>query len=216
MRTKSVLAASLLTLAGVATHSSAAAPICNLVVDPPGDVNNTIQGPAAFPEDGGLDLLGGDVASNAKSITAVIRVASDPGTSPLYAKRFIVDFAVAGLKNRPALAVAFTPQGTTYSGGYWGETASSTGGPGYVYPAAITATGKVVGKEIFITVPLEQFAGVPEIGAIKKGAKISNIKVSSNRRVPVVLQVTGQLFTADEATGKKTYAAGAKSCVTIG
>lgn len=210
MRTKAVLAASFLTLAGLATQSSAA-PSCNLVADPKGDVNNNYQGVGVFPADDGLDIISGDLATNAKTVKVVIKLAAPAGSATVYAKRYIASFKVAGTANPVAIAAAVTPTGNTFSAGYYGPT---TTGTGYTYPVT-TATGVIDGSTITVSVPLADLSAVPEIGTIKKGAKVSGITVTSFRRVPALTQVTGQVIEADPAAGKKTYAIGASSCVKI-
>lgn len=199
-------------LAAVADAAPAKKPACNLVVDPTGDVDNSIEAGAEFPEDGGLDIVGADIASDSKSITAVIRLANDAGSATLYAKRYIFQFNAAGAKNPVALAAAITPTGNTYNWGYYGTTSTGTG---YTYPAG-TTTGSITGKEIKITAPLSELAADENVGAIKSGAKISSIQVTSNRRVPSLTEVRGTLLPADTATGKTPYYASSPSCVKVG
>jgi opacity protein-like surface antigen len=219
MRVRAVLTGSVV-LAGSLTATAHAAPrrvvpACNLVTDAKGDVDNSVAGsPAAFPADDGLDILSGDVASNASKITAVMRLAAAPGSATVYAKRYITEAKVAGLANPLVLAAAVTPTGTVYSFGWAGTT---TGGQsGYTYSSK-AATGSINGSVITVTAALADVAGEASLGAVKKGAKVSGLRVTANRRVPSLTQVTGQVLVADEALGKssKTYAAGAPSCVTV-
>jgi hypothetical protein len=184
---------------------------CNLVVDPTGDVSNAYQGADVFPADPGLDLVGADVATGAKNVTAVIRLASAPGSATAYAKRYIAQFNVAGLANPMVLAAAITPTGTTYSFGWYGTT---TTGTGFSY-SATPATGSIDDKTITVSAALSDVAGEASLGVVKKGAKISGFSITSNRRVPALTQVTGTVITADEATGKGPYYAGNPSCVKV-
>lgn len=212
MRDKAILAASLLILGGLASQSTAAPKSCDLVTDPKGDVSNDYQGVGVFPADEGLDVISGDLATNAKTVKVVMKLAAPTGSATAYAKRYIMTFKVAGTANPVAVAAAVTPTGNTFSAGYYGPTATGTG---YTYPVTSTVVGVIDGSTITITVPLADLSAVPEIGAIKKGAKVSGITVTSFRRVPALTQVTGQVIEADPAAGKKTYAIGAASCVKV-
>ncbi len=181
---------------------------CNLVKDKAGDVSNDFEGVGAFPADPGLDVLGGDVASDGRNITAVMRLAAEPGDATIYAKRYITQFKVAGQANPMILALAITPTGATYSFGYYG---TSTTGTGWNYPG--TATGSADGKTIRVTASLADVAAIEQLGPIKKGAKISAITVNSYRRVPAVAQAPGQLVEADLSSGRTPYYAGNPSCI---
>jgi hypothetical protein len=187
-------------------------PSCNLVTDAKGDVSNKFQGVDAFPADNGLDLVGADVASDAKNITAVIRLANAPGSANVYAKRYIAQFRVAGQANPMILAAAVTPTGTTYSFGYYGN---GTTGAGFNY-SATPATGKIDGATITITAALADVAAEANLGAVKPGAEIKTFSITANRRVPSYTGAPGQVSVADDATGKGPYKAGQPSCVKVG
>jgi hypothetical protein len=199
---------------GLVSPSVFAAPkkACNLVVDPTGDTDDSIEGVVPAPADPGLDLVGGDFANDTKKATAIIRLANDPGSATWYAKRYIFQATIAGLKNPLILAAAITPTGTTFSWGYYGAT---TTGTGYNY-SATAAEGKINGKEIVITALLADIAGNEFLGAVKPGAKVNGITITANRRIPSLAQVTGFVYPADTANGKLPYAAGAASCVKVG
>jgi hypothetical protein len=215
MRLRALLVTSVLVTSGLATTADAAKappPSCNLVKDAVGDSSNSYQGAPVFPADAGLDIVSADVVSDATAITAVIRLNAAPGSATVYAKRYIAQFTVAGLKNPMVLAAAITPTGNTFSFGYYGTT---TTGTGYNY-SATQATGRITDKVISVTIPLADVAAEANLGAIKKGAKISAFAITANRRVPALTQVTGQVIPADEATGKGPYYAGNKSCIKVG
>lgn len=184
-------------------------PSCNLVKDATGDVSNKYQGVDAFPADGGLDLVGADIVSDTKNITAVIRLAAEPGSATAYAKRYIAQVNVAGLANPLVLAAAITPTGTTYSFGHYGATATGTG---FSY-SATPAVGKIEGKVITVGTTLANIAANTNLGVVKKNAKISGFSLTANRRVPAFTQVTGQVIVADDALGKTPYYAGGLSCI---
>lgn len=185
-------------------------PSCNLVKDATGDVSNKYQGVDAFPADAGLDLVGADVVSDTKNITAVIRLAAEPGSATAYAKRYIAQVNVAGLANPLILAAAITPTGTAYSFGHYGP--GTAGTPSFNYNAT-PAVGKVEGKLITISTSLANIASDTNLGVVKKNAKISGFSLTANRRVPAFTQVTGQVIVADDALGKTPYYAGGLSCI---
>jgi hypothetical protein len=211
MRVRALLVATAVVLGTGAAAADAAAPTktCNLVKDATGDVSNEYNGVGVFQPDAGLDLLGADVVSDSKNMTAVIRLAAEPGTATVYAKRYIAQVKVAGLANPLVLAAAITPTGTAYSFGYYGTT---TTGTGYNY-SATAANGKIEGKVITVSTSLANVASMAELGVIKKGAKINGFTLTANRRVPAFTQVTGQVIVADDAFGKGSYFAGGPSCI---
>lgn len=225
MRTNVVLAAAVLAAVAVAPAADAAPkkkkpapppPVCNLVRDPAGDVSNKVAGVVeAFPKDDGLDVLGADVVTDAKNITAVIRLAADPGTESdarLYAKRYILQMNVEGHQHPLLLAAAISPTGIVYSYGFYGPN-PTTGNVGFNY-SGTPAVGKMGEKVITIGTTLANIAAMEQLGPIKPNAKISGFTLTSNRRVPSLTQVTGQVMVADEATGKTPYYAGSRSCIT--
>lgn len=216
MRTRALLATAVVVAAGLSATAADAAPkprrippSCNLVKDATGDISNKYQGVDVFQADPGLDLVGADVVSDAKNITAVIRLASAPGSATVYAKRYIVQMNVAGLASPLVLAAAITPTGTTYSFGYYGTT---TTGKGFSY-SGTAAVGKIEDKVITVGTSLANIATMTQLGTVKKGAKISGLSLTANRRVPAFTQVTGQVIVADDALGKTSYLAGNPSCI---
>lgn len=219
MRAYALIATTALVATALAPAASAAPkkkkpapvpPACNLVKDAKGDVTRTLVAADLFPEDAGLDIVGGDVATGAKTVTALVRLAGPATASPLYVSRYIVEFNVAGLKNKVVLAAGVGLDGTTYNYGFY-DTSSPTGGS-YSYPG--TATGAVKENAVTITANLADLAGNEDIGAIKKGARISGIMVSTKRRVPpLTTSPRGQLVNADDATSKSSYSAGQSSCL---
>lgn len=226
MRFHAAVAAAVLAAVAVAPAADAAPkkkpkpkplppPACNLVTDPAGDVSNTLVAVDAFPKDDGLDLLGADVVSDAKNITAVIRLAANPGTADdarVYAKRYILQMNVDGLKNPLLLAAAISPTGIVYSYGFYGPN-PTTGNVGFNY-SGTPAVGKINEKVITVGTSLANIAAMEQLGPIKPNAKISGLSLTANRRVPSLTQVTGQVMVADEAAGKTPYYAGSRSCVT--
>jgi hypothetical protein len=223
MRVRAALTASTIAVTTLALSASANTKSCNLVVDPKGDTNNDffVQGqklPVGFPASGSVDLVGGDLASNGTAITAVVKLdAIDPNEQKVINRRYVVQFKPAGAKYPILMAALFEPTATTYSFGYYGPSTGvgASSDPVYNYPG--TATGQVNGNTISITANLADMAAVENVGAIKPGTTISALQVTSFRRMLGARVPPGYtVYEADTATTKKTYKAGAASCVTIG
>lgn len=217
MRARALLVTTSLLATGLGTVAAEAAPkrippTCNMAKDAAGDSSDDFAGAPVFPADAGLDIIGGDVASNGKNITAVIRLAQPPGQATAYIKRYIAQFKVAGQANPMILAAAVGPVGTTYSFGWYGP--GTTGDPAYNY-SGTPATGSIDGTVITVTASLADAAATEELGAIKKGTKVNALTITANRRLPAVAQAPGQVVTADEAIGKGVYYAGNPSCVKV-
>lgn len=208
------------------TVAAEAAPVkksCNLIVDAKGDTNDdyTVQGqksPVGFPESGSVDLVGGDLANDGKTITAVVKLdAIDPSEQKVINRRYVVQFKPAGAKYPILMAALFEPTATTYNFGYYGPSTGvgASTDPVYNYPG--TATGKVEGNTIVISASLADMAATENVGALKAGTKISSIQVTSFRRMLGPRVPPGYtVYEADVATTRLTYNAGAPSCVKIG
>ncbi|HVE98302.1 MAG TPA: hypothetical protein VNA12_03900 [Mycobacteriales bacterium] len=208
MRVRSVRTVALAAvIAGAGAGHAAPKRSCNLVVDPAGDVRNTVNG-VPVPNDPGLDLLGGDIATNAEFVTAVIRLATEPEPPTVYARTYLVQVN-AGLRRPLILAFDIGVDGTRYSWGY----ADST-----VYNYRGRATGRFDGRTAHITARLADIAADESLGAIKAGATMKGISLFSFRRVTSHTGVHGFVFSADDAFGKPsaTYRAGAPSCIKVG
>lgn len=169
--------------------------VCNLVKD---DATNDGTGigngfPAVAPNDPTLDVLSADVASNATTLTAVIRLAS-------------VDFAPTqgSAQTGHAYDVTFMARGTAVVvRGVIAPTGESwAGGKG-------KGTVDKVKKEVRIHVPIASLA-VP----FKPNEKLTELRATSWRWVGSVGEVT--LGLVDRANGVAPYTASAPSCVTVG
>jgi len=223
MTTRRAAAAALaLTLAATgAAHAAPKAkpkpkpkPLCNLVTDPSGDTfalryqdSYHTQGAPYGPQEDGLDLLGADFGSDAKSFTAVVRVknlSAAVGTAP-GGVEFDVNFtspkAELPLYLRavyPANAAPFYEFGSRES---------------YVVTSLATKIADATGfvdkakNEVHITVPVAAFKTV---GGLAAGTKLAFGEVTSGR------YAGGRAVFADVVVGEKTYPAGAYSCVTPG
>ena len=193
-------------VAGAGLAGAAPKPVCNLVTDAEGDGTGFVMTDRDYlPNDPNLDLVSGDVATKGRTITAVIRTAelalSDP-MSPT-GRAYYANFSVGGTEL--FLSAALDGSGAaTYSAGYIDTTRQSLG----------AVTGKVDPdkKEVRISAPVGIFA---EQAKIKDGTKILDLNLLAQRYVGD-RAVGGATPSADDATGGKTYTAGAPSCVVVG
>ena len=200
------LAAGLLgVLATAGLAGAAPAPACNLVQDAKGDGTGFVFTDEDYlPNDANLDLISGDIASNAKTITAVIRTdalaMSDPGAPT--GRAYYANFTVGGKELYLAVRLDASGNGT-YTGGFIDGRRQNLG----------DATGvlDVAKKEVRISAPVSLFAAQ---AAIKPGTKITDLNLLAQRYIGVA--GPGATPSADAAEGGKTYTAGARSCVVVG
>lgn len=190
-------------------------PVCNLIVDAAGDDGG---GNPAFAHTDSLDILGGDLASDGKVVTVVLRlakaVASDSSTPT--GRSYYVDFAVPGGKNKLSLGVTTTPTTTSFSPSY-------VDGTIHRGIASTTTVGAfdTAKKELRITTAASDWAAY---GDIKSGTVFSELQALSYYFVGGYVPSTpatgtaggGSLQPGDTADSVKTYKAGAKSCVVPG
>lgn len=204
------LAASLpLALAAEAASRPKPKPVCNLVTDAAGD--------AAFvaaPADDALDIISADVASDAKSFTAVIRV-KDLGAAQVsqLGSELQIQFELPG---------AVAPVWIGYNTSAYGGDAFQYGVIGQGEGGVTNPTGDAVGivdtakNEVRMTVAV---SALNELGKAKPGSKVANITVSAAQLVGVAPNASGfygyNAFGVDDAAGK-AYVAGAPSCVKPG
>ena len=201
MKSRHVLAAALVLplVAGVTSADAAPRrkkkpkpppPVCLLVKDAPNDATGNGTGLAETPNDPNLDILTADVASNATTLTSVIRLSAVDGTgsnSPL---------------GRDYL-VSFMAKGTVV------ELVASVGAAGNSWAAAKgTGTVDTAKKEVRMHVPL---AALPV--PVKAGDVLSQIKVTSWRSVGPGVRRIGLV---DTGIAIANYPLGARSCVTVG
>ncbi|MDQ1712983.1 MAG: hypothetical protein QOE45_2433 [Frankiaceae bacterium] len=195
MRTRSLIAVAAIAplLAGAGTAHAAKKPppkkpTCKLVQDATADGTGTGLG-VDGPNDPNFDITYADLATNTKTLTAVIGLATVDGsgsTSPT-GRTYDVVF------NRGTTAVTIRamlePTGNVWAGGK---------GTGYIDAAK---------KEIRINVPLSALAVV-----IKPGDKLTDLKAATWRWAgPDV-----SLGKVDSAIGVVPYVAGWPSCVKVG
>ena len=181
-------------------------PVCNLVTDGGGDT--------VLPDDG-MDILGGDVASDAKSFTAVIRLKSVKSSGLGQLGRDIqMTFDLAG---------AEAPVWIGYTTSAYGGDVFQYGLIGMGEAGVTSPTGDAIGiidqakNEIRMTVPV---SAMNALGKAKPGAKVSNIAVAASQLIGIAPNPTGTYgFNSqgmDDAAATKTYVAGQLSCVKPG
>lgn len=210
MRARPVLVLAVLpalVLGGAAVAAPAKAkPVCNLVTDAEGDGTGFVMTDMDYlPNDPNLDLVSGDVATKGRTVTAVIRTAelalSDPAAPT--GRAYYANFTVGA--TTLYLSAALDGSGAaTYSAGYLDTTRQGLG--------AVTGTIDVAKKEVRISAPVSIFAAQAKI---KDGTKIMDLNLLAQRYVGD-RAVVGATPSADDATGGKTYTAGAPSCVAVG
>ncbi len=186
-------------------------PVCNLVVDPAGDAS--LQAP--LPGDDALDIVGADIASDAKNVTAVIRLKSVSSNGLGQLGRDVqMNFDLAGAEAQ--VWIGYTTSAYGGDAFQYGLIGKGTGG-------STSPTGKAAGvvdkvkNEIRMTVSV---ADLNALGKIKPGAKVTNIAVSAAQLVGIAPNPSGAYGFAsedlDDAAGTKAYIAGSPSCVKPG
>ena len=179
-----------------------APPVCNLVVDATGDDG------AVFPHSESLDLTGADIASDAKTVTAVLRVAkyteSDGNTAPT-GRSWYLDFSVPTGEAPLWLGVQVTPTGTLFRYG-WVD--------GSIHRSLGEVTGVIdaAKNELRVSAPTGIWA---DRGAVKPGSKLTGLVASSYNFVGVAA-AGGSLQPGDTAESSKSYVAATPSCVAVG
>ena len=226
MKTRALLLSSSLVLvgcAGMAAAAPKAKPVCNLIADAKGDAG--VNGQAGADGD---DIVSADVASNATTVTAVLRVAAlqlpDP-QSPL-GRSYSVLFTAPGSADLLYLAARTYPQGTKYILGYQAVDPNTGVNTNYTLGEA-TGTIDTAKGEVHVSAPIKAFVDGAK-AKLAKGAKLGGLSASVDRiygqgvvasqspvpggpRVPL----GGFTLTFDDAVGG-SYLMGTPSCVAVG
>ena len=210
MNRRALLVTAAVLAAVTAPHATAAVkkpkplpPVCNLIKDDAGDARG-VNGP-----NDSLDVLTADVASGAKSVTAVIRVKAAPSAddqNTAMGKLYTLSFT-AGKDVTVNLQAKLTKLGGA-------KFSSNTGAASF---KAGTATGSFTGTEIRITAnPAELPAANLKAGTVFSALKVADAyMLSSSSGIPEMEDsITGSSPSDSADGGKATYTAGAKSCVT--
>lgn len=189
-------------IAGAATAAPGKGkPSCDLLKDPAGD------GAVVVPSDD-LDIVGGDIGTTGKTITAVLKLAGDPlapNPQAVGGKNYYVSFTAPGSAEPQFLSAQIDPVlGPSYSTGF----EEDVNGVGNKTDDAAPATGSIEGNVITISAPLAAFAGRT---SLKPGRKLTNL--TGEVFALVGTSATGGLLAlADDATGG-SYVTGTASCV---
>jgi hypothetical protein len=206
-----VALAALLAVAALPTASHAAPrpkpKVCNLVVDPAGD-----SAPVASDA---VDIVGGDIASDSRKLTAVIRLkkwADTEPTAPL-GRVYQINLTGQGGETYAFMSYFTTPAGASFKYGYHDATTNVDTGTG-------TATGKVdpAKNEIRMTVPVGSLSQMGT-GSFKSGARITGIEITVGRWLGAYASADvygGFTSPADSAAAEKSYTGGSLSCVKVG
>lgn len=183
-----------------------AKPMCHQITDPAGDATGAlVNGPLGSSNDDYLDILGADVASDGKALTAVIRLkAVGADSTSLTGSRIYFNFSTGGQKLFVA-AILDGKGGATYSAGDFNGTAGARH-----TISAVTGSMSTTAKEIHITAPASTWP-VP----IKSGVTLDSLGVLAARFYGANA-IRGVTSAVDDAATTATYTVGAKSCVTPG
>ncbi len=203
-----VTAAASVVLAGGAAAAPGKAAVCNLVTDDKGDASFL----DTAPNDASLDIVGADIASDAKNLTAVLRVdklSTVSPTSPL-GRGYYVLFNAPKAEFPIFLNVQLTPDVTRFT---WGTLETLASGNGsYARKGVATGVVDAAKNELRITVPV---ADIGAISKLKPGTKLSSLTATTTS-VLGTSATGGLVATIDDAAGSKAYVVGAPSCVKPG
>lgn len=211
MKVRLAVAAGLAGVMAFAGVSQGASKACNLLVDDKGDANGFVNQGVMPNSIDSLDIISGDIATNAKALTAVMRVtklSKTDSSSPL-GLAYYFNFTVGDVT---LFATALTtPSGDRFGAGYIGATRTSLAGE-------VTGAFDEGKNEVRIHVPLSVFA--PQV-VIKPGSKFLDLNALGQRFVGAYAPAAqhrsaGATPTADVAESTKTYTASARSCVAVG
>ena len=206
---RTVLAASMVGAVAL-TGGAVAAPAkaCNVITDPKGDASFL----DTLPNDRSLDIVSADVATDAKTLTGVLRVDAFSAVSPTspLGRGYYVMFNAPKSEFPIYLNLQITPDLTRYT---WGTRETLPSGSGrFVRQGAATGVIDAAKNELRISVPL---ADVAAISKLTPGTKLTALTASTTSVIGT--SVTGGLVaTVDDAASAKSYIAGAPSCVAIG
>lgn len=188
--------------AGVAQAAPATKAVCNQVVDDKDDAEIITSQP-------GMDIVSADIASDAKQLSAVIRLAGKPNTTnpeAVGASRYYFEFLAPGSENPQYLqaSIAFGTGTATFRSG---EITPSANGSTFTNDAVNDGvTGKVDGDVITINAKLSALTRIKT----PVGTKIKGLTVETFSLVGVLL------VPVDEALSNKPYVAGSATCVKLG
>jgi hypothetical protein len=205
----------------LATTKPKPKPVCNIVTDPTGDAayNGAVKG------EGNDDIVSADIASDGKTLTAVMRLAALDSTDPQspLGHNYIISFSTKKAENVLFMAVRTYATGTKFLYGYEGS--DPTLPLNISYPIGYTTgTVDLVKKEVRVSVPNAAFAS--QGTKFPLGTKVLGLTAQSYRMVgqgvvpsmqvgPQWVPLGGVSEQFDDASGG-SYTVGTRSCVTPG
>ncbi len=211
--------------------------VCNLVSDPGSDaiVDPTLGTAKKGPQDDNADIVSADIASDARYVTAVIRLKTlaTPDTTWPEAHNYLVQWNVPGhtapvylgatIDPNPAAAVAYGPQAVFGDELTFNAVAVLFTGYNIDSAAHVKGTVDVAKATITLSVPISDLAGY---GTFKPGTRFDGVTAVSQILVnapnpPTNLPLFGGslaqgIGTADTDVATKPYIAGTPSCVKPG
>lgn len=226
MKARALLLSSSLLLvgcAGMAAAAPKAKPVCNVIADAKGDATyNNVPGAD------GDDIVSADLATDATTVTGVVRVAglSSPDPQAPLGRNYTVLFTAPKSADILFMSARTYPQGTKFVYGY--QAVDPTNGINTNY-ALGDATGAVDAAkgEIHISVPIKGYVDGAK-AKLAPGTKLGGLSATVDRvvgqgvvpsqspapgapRVPL----GGFLLPFDDAAGG-SYVMGTPSCVAVG
>lgn len=223
------IAALVALVAPAAIAAPKAAPACNTITDPAGDTfalrtqdAPPAGGPQYGPQDDSLDVISGDLASNGKVVTAVIRIkklSRTVQTSPTGLTASL-GFLIGG-SNTVVRLYAVLATGQTDRFDVSATASDAVPNTPSTYVGEGTGVVDLAKNEVRITAPAALLA---PYGALKAGTPLFPNDAESAtvaRGVPAITSTPGQPMTtrgpfADIAIGGKAIKVGARSCVVPG
>jgi hypothetical protein len=203
-------------LAAPLAHAATPKPVCDLVTDPSGDVIPSTPG----VDNGDYDIRSADVATDARKLTAVIRLSSlaPEDTASPAARDYEFDFVANG--HAFGLEANLLTGGVNFEAVVYDTTAA--GSRSGTDLGAVTGVVDAKHHEIRITAPLSLFAPyasfkqtyVDQLAASSARAVGQDGVTSPDGRVAVGAQSTA--LVVDDASSNARYTPGQRSCVRVG
>jgi len=203
---------------------SRARPVCHLITDPAGDPGPSWE---KVPGDGSVDITSADIASNATTLTGVVRVASltNPDPQAPAGQAYFLLFSVKGGNYPFFLSGRTYPTGNAWIFGY--QAPDPTTGINTSYTVA-QGSGVVdlAKSEVRISVPLSAIRATLRLpaGTVLRSLEALTYRIAGQGLVPsqqvgpVRAPLGGLLLQFDTAYAAPTtvYVAGSPSCVPVG
>lgn len=197
---------------------------CNLIKDDAGDTNSPTPDAAL---DSQLDIVSADVATNTKSMTAVIRLVNLADADPANPQGRTYEFDFSAHEKNFIVMGSLLPGGNTFDV-YISDQRFEEGQSG---GRAATGIGPAVGvvdvkrKEVRMTASLDVFS---KYGGLAKNVTLNHLvaftyrangySAQSGQQIPVPVSITGDVgLGVDQAWGRNAYYRSQnKSCVRVG